>query len=80
MNFNFNQITMLQKLKSARDRFSNNHPKFSPFIKAVSSDALVEGTIIEINVTTPEGKCYSSNIKLKEDDIEMMQMLQQLEQ
>lgn len=80
MSFNFNQIAMLQKFKSARDRFSNNHPKFPPFIKAVSSDALVEGTLIEINVTTPEGKCYSSNIKIKEDDIEMIQMLQQLEQ
>ena len=80
MNFNFNQIAMLQKFKSARDRFTNNHPKFPLFIKAVSDNALMEGTIIEINVTTPEGKCYSSNIKLKEDDIEMMQMLQQLDQ
>ena len=26
------------------------------FLRAVSQDALVEGTIIEINVTTPEGK------------------------
>lgn len=78
MSLNLNQIAMLQKFKSNMDRFRNNHPKFPLFVKAVSNDALVEGTIIEINVTTPEGKSYSSNIKLKEDDIEIMKMLQQL--
>lgn len=80
MSLNLNQIAMLQKIKSSMDRFHNNHPKFPLFVKAVSNDALVEGTIIEINVTTPEGKSYSSNIKLKEDDIEMIKMLQQLDQ
>lgn len=79
MNMNFNQIAMIQKLKSSISRFKNNHPKFSPFVQAVSKDALVEGTIIEISVTTPEGKNYASNIRLKEDDIELMQMVQQLD-
>ncbi|PWJ48994.1 hypothetical protein [Faecalicatena contorta] len=80
MSLNLNQIAMLQKFKSSMDRFHNNHPKFQLFVKAVSNDALAEGTIIEINVTTPEGKSYSSNIKLKEDDIETIKMLQQLDQ
>ena len=52
---NFNQITMLSKMKNAMDTFRRNHPKFPLFLNAVSQDALVEGTIIEINVTTPEG-------------------------
>ena len=52
----FRQITMMQKIKSGMDRFRANHPKFPMFLRAVSQDALVEGTIIEINVTTPEGK------------------------
>ena len=41
------------------------------FLRAVSQDALVEGTIIEINVTTPEGKNYCTNVKLKADDMEL---------
>ena len=55
---NFNQITMLSKMKNAMETFRRNHPKFPLFLNAVSQDALVEGTIIEINVTTPEGKNY----------------------
>mgnify|MGYP000040174541 CR=1 FL=1 len=44
----FRQITMMQKIKSGMDRFRANHPKFPMFLRAVSQDALVEGTIIEI--------------------------------
>ncbi len=80
MNLNLNQITMLQKFKNGLDRFYSNHPKLSPFIKTVSNNALTEGTIIEINVTTPDGKNYCSNIKLKEDDIELMKTMQQINQ
>ena len=61
----FRQITMMQKIKSGMDRFRANHPKFPLFLRAVSQDALVEGSIIEINVTTPEGKNYCTNVKLK---------------
>lgn len=75
---NLNQIAMLQKFKSSIEQFRSNHPKFPLFVKAVSQDALVEGTIIEITVTSPQGKNYSSNIKLKADDIELMKMIQQM--
>ena len=70
MNMNFNQIAMIQKIKSCIYRFRANHPKFPLFINAVSREALMEGTVIEITVTTPEGKNYCSNIKLKQDDME----------
>lgn len=59
---NLNQLAMLQKLKSGIDRFRANHPKFPLFLKAVSQDALKEGSVIEISVTTPEGKNYCSNV------------------
>ena len=75
---NLNQFAMLQKFKSSIDQFRSNHPKFPMFVQAVAQDALVEGTIIEIAVTSPEGKHYSSNIKLKEEDIELMKMIQQM--
>lgn len=38
------------------ESFSIPIPKFPDVLRAVSQDALVEGTIIEINVTTPERK------------------------
>lgn len=78
MNMNFNQITMLQKMKAGMDRFRVNHPKFPLFLRAVSQDALVEGTVIEITVTTPDGKNYCSNVKLQADDMELINSLKSM--
>lgn len=75
---NLNQLAMLQKLKSSIDRFRANHPKFPLFLKAVSQDALREGSVIEISVTTPEGKNYCSNVRLNADDMELMETLKNL--
>ena len=46
MALNFNQLAMLQKLRSSVQTFRNNHPKFPLFLNAVSADALKEDTII----------------------------------
>ncbi len=78
MNMNLNQLAMLQKLKSGIDRFRANHPKFPLFLKAVFQDALREGSVIEISVTTPEGKNYCSNVRLNADDMELMETLKNL--
>lgn len=76
----FNQIAMIQKIKSGVDRFRANHPKFPMFLNAVSQNALMEGTVIEINVTTPEGKNYCTNVKLQSDDIEFLNSLKSMGQ
>ncbi len=78
MGMNFNQLAMLQQLKSGMERFRANHPKFPMFLNAVSQDALKEDTIIEINVTTSEGKNYCSNIKLNADDMEFIETLKNM--
>ncbi|GFI42914.1 hypothetical protein IMSAGC018_00578 [Lachnospiraceae bacterium] len=78
MNMNLNQLAMIQKLKGCMDRFLLNHPKFPLFLNAVSQDALIEGAVVEINVTTPEGKNYCSNLKLKQEDLEFIECLKSL--
>lgn len=75
---NLHQITTLQKIKSALNTFRSNHPKFPLFLKVVSQDALVAGTVIEITVTTPAGKDYRANVKLQESDLELMESLKDL--
>lgn len=65
----------LLKYKNAWGKFSENHPKFPHFLRAVSKNALSEGTLIEITVTTPDGKSYSSNLKIQPEDIELLQEL-----
>lgn len=68
----------LLKLKGAWDTFSRNHPKFPMFISAVQQNGLKEGTIIEINVTTAEGKNINTNLKLSESDMELFRKLAEL--
>lgn len=68
----------LIKLKSSWDMFTKNHPKFPKFLETIRKDALEEGTIIEINVKTLDGKILTSNIKLKESDIKLINDLSEL--
>ena len=79
MNMNLKQLALLQKLKEGFARSRANHPKFPLFLKAVLQDALTEGTIVEINVTTPEGKNYCTNLKINSEDLELINCLKQFE-
>ena len=63
----------LMELKRIKNTFEKNHPKFCPFLNAVSKDGIKEGTIIELQVTTPEGTCYKTNLKLTASDIEALE-------
>ena len=74
MNMNLNQLALLQKAKVALEKFRSNHPKFPAFLDAVHKNALQDGTIIEITVTTPDGKHYESNLKLKQEDLDLLEM------
>lgn len=68
----------LMKLKQAKDVFVSNHPKFPAFLNAVGNSCLKEDTIIEFKVTTKEGQELTSNIKLKESDLELLQTLKDM--
>ena len=75
---NLSQLARLQKLKSQLDTFHRNHQKFAPFLDAVNKNALGEGTIIEISVTSPEGRHYETNLKVNQEDLEFLHSLQGL--
>lgn len=75
---NLSQISKLQALKKHLSAFQKNHPKFQHFLGAVSRDALEEGTIIEISVSSPEGKNYVTNLKLCSEDLEFLNALQNM--
>ena len=67
----------MMKIKNAWDTFTRNHPKFPMFVDAVQRTGLKEGTIIEINVKTEDGKNLCTNIKLTESDMELLNELMQ---
>lgn len=69
MNFG----SMLQ-LKNAWNTFIGNHPKFPRFLRAAGS-CISKDTIIEIKVTTAEGRVLETNLKVKESDIDLLKSL-----
>lgn len=68
----------LFKIKSSWEKFSSNHPKFLKYLSTVRNNALKEGTVIEISITTEDGKTLNSNIKLSKSDIELFNELSEL--
>jgi hypothetical protein len=68
-------FSAVMKVKDAWDTFSRNHPKFMPFMHAVSREAITDGTIIEIKVTSPEGKEYNTNMKITQSDLDLFEQM-----
>ncbi|SFU94858.1 hypothetical protein [Butyrivibrio sp. INlla21] len=66
---------MIMQLQQRLGLFQNDHPKVMPFLRAVGENAMQEGTVIAMKVTTAEGKTIESNIKINANDVETMKML-----
>lgn len=66
----------MMKIMNAKNRFEANHPKFFAFFKAVFSKPMVEGTVIEISVKRPGEEAITTNLKVLQSDLELMQELQ----
>lgn len=69
---------MIFQMKSMWDRFERNHPKFPRFLKVVGTECIEPGTIIEISVTRANGEHIASNIKLNEDDMELIRTMKEM--
>lgn len=69
---------MLMKVKALITAFQNNHPKFPLFFKAAAG-AIDEGTVIEISVTTAEGKNLCTNMKVTAEDLELIKQLKEMQ-
>lgn len=66
-----NPLKMLE-LQKEWGQFQSRHPKFPLFMQAVSQNALIEGSVVEIKVTTPDGQDYTSNLRLTSEDIDLI--------
>ena len=66
----------MMKIMNAKNCFEANHPKFFAFFKAVFSKPMVEGTVIEISVKRPGEEAITTNLKVLQSDLELMQELQ----
>ena len=66
-----NPATMM-KIMNAKNKFTDNHPKFVAFLSAVFSREITEGTIIEISVTRPGEETMTTNMKVMQSDLELL--------
>lgn len=73
-----NPMAFMQ-LASLWASFTKRHPKFPAFLKAASQAAMQEGSIVEIQVTTPDGKTLTSNLKVGKEDLEMIRTIQKMQ-
>lgn len=67
-------IGAFMQIKKSWDIFTANHPKFPKFLRAAGT-AIKPDTIIEIKLTTAEGKVIETNLKVRESDIELIRNL-----
>ncbi|WP_230398728.1 hypothetical protein [Novisyntrophococcus fermenticellae] len=67
-----NPMKFLQ-YKNDYEQFLSRHPRLTRFFEVVSEETLKEGTVIEVNVTTENGKNYVSNIRLTDSDVELIE-------
>jgi len=68
-------ISDTMKLVGGWKKFQNTHPRFAAFLEAVKREGIREGAVIEVKVTTPEGKNMVSNLRLTADDMALLKSL-----
>lgn len=61
--------TAIFKAKKSWETFCRNHPRVPDFLKAAQNTGFQEGTVIEVSITTPEGKNLATNVRLTTSDI-----------
>ena len=65
------------RLRPLVKQFRENHPKVPAFFKAAAS-AVDVGSVVEMKVTSADGKELVSNIRITEQDIELIRELRVL--
>lgn len=69
----------IMKLMGMWNTFKSNHPKFLKFMAAAAQPGVItEDTILEMKITTPDGRTMETNLKITASDLEMIQQLKNI--
>lgn len=70
----------MMKFSSLWSTFTANHPKFPKFIAAASrKGVLAEGSVIAMQITTPDGETLETNLKITASDLELVQQIKKMQ-
>ena len=64
--------------RQAWKTFTENHPRFPEFLRALRERGICEDTLIEITVRYPDGGELRSGVKVKTSDLELLQTLENM--
>lgn len=65
----------IMKIKQSMTTFTANHPKFVMFLKNVFSNDIEPGTVIEISVQRPGMEKVTTNMKVQQSDLDLVEGL-----
>lgn len=68
------------KIMQAKNTFTNNHPKVEAFVQNVLTNKIVEGTIIEVSIQRPGEEAVTTNLRVQQSDLDLIQSLKDLGQ
>ncbi len=68
---------MLMQIKGMLDTFKRNHPKVPMFFQAAAQNIGV-GSVIEMSVISPDGKKICTNMKVTEDDLQLVEQMKNI--
>ncbi|MBE5963937.1 MAG: hypothetical protein IKL73_02080 [Lachnospiraceae bacterium] len=66
---------MIFQMKKHWETFVANHPKFPLFLRAAKDNGISVGSIIDVTITTADGKSISTNVKLTESDMQLFEAI-----
>ncbi len=65
----------LFKMKQYWETFCSNHPRFPQFLQAARNGMVSEGSVIDVTITSADGRTISTNVKLTQSDMDMFRAL-----
>ena len=68
----------INKIIKAKNTFIANHPKFVSFLQYAFGSGIPADSVIEITVTKPGQEPVTSNIKVQQSDLELLESLKDL--
>lgn len=68
----------LMKLFGMNQKFQKNHPKVSAFFRTHFAGGLTEGTVLELSVTKPGEETVSTNMRIRKEDLELLEELKKM--
>lgn len=68
----------IMKIMKAKNTFTANHPKCMAFLNTVFKGGVEVGTVIELTVTKPGQAPVTTNIKVQQSDLDLLNELKDL--